>query len=206
MDLNRINYESNILWAKDNGNFTHSINYNIDENSVVIDLGGYRGLWADVIIDKYNPYIVLVEPIPEFYEFLKNKFKDNSKVTVLNYGISDTLKKGELFLNGDGTSKYNVNDKSISVDFIDIEHLLKIINRDKIDLMQINIEGEEFNLLNNMINTGSVLKFKNIQIQFHTFVEDAMNRRIILQNRLSENNFIKLYDYPFVFEGWSLKN
>jgi hypothetical protein len=67
------------------------------------------------------------------------------------------------------------------------------------------LEGEEFPLLENMIDTGSILKFNNIQVQFHTFIEDALEKRNNIQKGLEKNNFKKLYDYPFVFEAWSLK-
>lgn len=205
MDLNVINQESNIKWFADNGNYTHAINYDINENSMVVDLGGYLGLWVLLIIEKYNPFITIVEPIKEFYDELCHKFKDNPKVKVLNYGISTINKTDNLYLNGDGTSKYIPNKNPIPVNFITIDELLKIINRDSVDLVQINIEGEEFPLLQNMIDTGTILNFKNIQVQFHTFIEDAIEKRKNIQNGLSKNNFKKLYDYPFVFEGWSLK-
>jgi FkbM family methyltransferase len=205
MNLNLINQESNVKWFADNGNYTHAINYNINEYSMVVDVGGYIGLWADLIIEKYNPYITIVEPIKDFYDQLCNKFKDNPKVTVLNYGISTTNKSDVIYLNGDGTSKYLTNDKPITVNFITIDELLKIIKRDNVELMQINIEGEEFPLLENMIDTGTILKFNNIQVQFHTFIEDAFEKRNNIQKGLEKNNFKKLYDYPFVFEAWSLK-
>lgn len=205
MNLETINEESNKLWFGDDGNNTHALNYPLTEDSMVVDLGGYLGKWADMLIAKHNPYMTLVEPIPEFYNKLKEKFKNNPKVTVLNYAVSDVNKTGELYLNGDGTSQYETNNKPITVNFITIEEMLEKIGRDRIELMQINIEGEEFTLLNNMMDTGSVLKFDNIQIQFHTFIDDAINKRTNIQNRFIENNFDKLYDYPFVFEGWSLK-
>lgn len=205
MDLNLINQESNVKWFADNGNYTHAINYDINENSMVIDIGGYMGLWVDLIIDKYNPYITIVEPIKEFYNELIKKFINNPKVKVLNYGISNVNKIDYLYLNGDGTSKYITNSTPVEVNFITIEKLLGIINRESVELVQINIEGEEFPLLENMIESGSVLKFDNIQVQFHTFIDGAFEKRINIQNKLEENNFKKLYDYPFVFEAWSLK-
>jgi FkbM family methyltransferase len=205
MDLNLINQESNVKWFADNGNYTHAINYDINENSMVIDIGGYMGLWVDLIIDKYNPYITIVEPIKEFYNELIKKFINNPKVKVLNYGISNVNKIDYLYLNGDGTSKYITNSTPVEVNFITIDKLLGIINRESVELVQINIEGEEFPLLENMIESGSVLKFDNIQVQFHTFIDGAFEKRINIQNKLEENNFKKLYDYPFVFEAWSLK-
>lgn len=205
MNLDKINQESNRRWFADNGNYTHAINYHLDNNSVVIDLGGYMGLWVDIIIKKYDPYIILVEPVPEFYNLLVNKFKDNKKVTVLNYGISIENKIDKLYLSGDGTSKYLETSKTIDVEFITISELLNKIKKNKIDLIQINIEGEEFNLLDDMIINGDILKFQNIQVQFHTFIENALSKRENIQKELLNNNFKKIYDYPFVFEGWSQK-
>jgi len=190
-------------WAID-GNNTVAITYPLNENSVVIDLGGYHGMWAAQIIEKYNPYMVLVEPIPEFYGHLSNKFKGNPKVKLLNYGISTNSHQGKLFLSADGTSKYIQNSRPIDVNFITITEVLKEVDKDQIDLIQINIEGEEYSLLEQMLDMGTIKKFSNIQIQYHTFFEDAMERREKIQERMSEY-FDKIYDVPFVFEGWSLK-
>jgi FkbM family methyltransferase len=206
MNLETINQESNDLWFGDDGNNTHALNYPLNENSTVVDLGGYHGKWATSIIDKYNPYMVLVEPIPQFYELLKSKFANNPKVTVLNYGVSSENTNGFLFLNGDGTSMHLERGNKIPVEFITIELLLDKIGKKQVELIQINIEGEEFNLLDNMMKTGLVRRFNNLQIQFHTYIDDAINKRSNIQHMFVENGFEKLYDYPFVFEGWSLRN
>ena len=40
-------------WFKDNGDKTHRLNYNLNEKSIVFDLGGYEGQWASDIFSKY---------------------------------------------------------------------------------------------------------------------------------------------------------
>jgi FkbM family methyltransferase len=192
-------------WIQDNGNNTHAITYPLNENSTVVDLGGFHGVWADQIISKYNPNIFLFEPIPAFYEILKTKFSNNPKVKVFNFGISTSNHEGVLYLNEDGTSKYVVNNTPVKVNFITVTKLLELIGCETVDLIQINIEGEEYELLKQMLENKTSNNFKNIQIQFHTYVENAVEKRSKIQVGLSEN-FNKLYDYPFVFEGWTLKN
>jgi FkbM family methyltransferase len=204
MNLTTLHQESGALWNKNDGNNTHALNYDLNENSTVIDLGGYHGIWANQIIRKYNPYLIITEPIPEFYDFLKNKFNNNSKVTILNYGISTSNYDGELFFNDDGTSKFIKTSKTIKVKFITIQNLLSKINKTYIDLIQINIEGEEFSLLEKMLEDNTILMFKNIQIQYHTFIDNAFERRTKIQEKMLKF-FNKNYDYPFIFEGWSLK-
>lgn len=48
------NHEQVQKWIRDNGDNTHNLNYDLDENSIVMDLGGYTGVWAQQIIKKYN--------------------------------------------------------------------------------------------------------------------------------------------------------
>ena len=204
MNLNEIKNQSGHMWALHNGDNTFALNYKLNDNSTIIDLGGFHGKWADMIISKYNPNIILVEPIPEFYKFLCNKFKNNPKISVLNYGISTTKHDGVLFLDGDATSKYIVNTRPVKIKFITIQDLLNEIGKTHIDLIQINIEGEEYPLLEKMVEDDSILNFDNIQIQYHIFVENAFERRLWIQERMLEN-FHKNYDYSFIFEGWTLK-
>jgi FkbM family methyltransferase len=192
-------------WDRDQGNNTHAITYPLNEDSIVVDLGGFCGVWASQIISKYNPNVFLFEPIFPFFKGLEQKFKDNPKVKVFNFGISTSNHDGVLYLNGDGTSKYITNTIPINVKFITISKLLELIGHESVDLVQINIEGEEYDLLQKMLEEETITNFKNIQIQFHTYVENAEEKRFKIQEGLSKN-FNKLYDYPFVFEGWTLKN
>jgi len=198
------NEENNAKWWAIDGNNTVAITYPINEDSFVIDLGGFHGVWASQIMLKYNPRMVLVEPIPEFYMYLIDRYKYNPKVKVLNYGVSATSHKGELFLNADGTSKYIKTSTPIEVNFITIKEILNMIGQERVDLIQINIEGEEYPLLEQMLDDGTILQFSNIQIQYHTYIENAVERREKIQKRMQEH-FNKIYDVPFVFEGWTLK-
>jgi FkbM family methyltransferase len=136
--------------------------------------------------------------------YLINKFKYTPKVKILNYGVSSNSHKGELFLIADGTSKYIKTPTPIEVNFITINEILNMIGQEQVDLIQINIEGEEYPLLEQMLDDGTILKFSNIQIQYHTYIENAIERREKIQERMQEH-FNKIYDVPFVFEGWTLK-
>ena len=61
-------------WFADKGDYTHNINYELDNDSIVIDLGGYHGLWTKKISQKFNCNILTIEPIPEFYNKMINEF------------------------------------------------------------------------------------------------------------------------------------
>ena len=61
-------------WNADRGNDTLIVDYPLDENSQVIELGAYHGLWTKKISQKFNCNILSIEPIPEFYDKMINEF------------------------------------------------------------------------------------------------------------------------------------
>jgi FkbM family methyltransferase len=190
-------------WFSDNGDYTHNINYNLTEDSNIIDLGGYTGVWAQQMIDKYNPNIYILEPVPDFYEEMVTKFSNNNKVHLMNVGIGVEDKDGFIFMNGDGTSSNLSDGESIKVRFNTIDTVLEKWGLNEIDLIQINIEGDEYPLLEHMLSTGSINKFKNIQVQFHLGIENDVERRNKIRDGLKKNNFKINFDYPFVWESWA---
>lgn len=199
----RLNEQEVQRWFLDKGDLTHNIIYDLNENSVVMDLGGYTGVWAQSMIEKYNPFIYILEPVPVFYDGMVSKFSNNNKVKLLNIGAGIEDKDSIIFINGDGTSSNIKIGESINVKFNTIETILGKFELEKVDLVQINIEGDEYLLLENMLETGSINKFKNIQIQFHLGVENDIERRLNIQEGLSKNNFKIKFEYPFVWESWS---
>lgn len=196
-------------WFADNGDYTHNINYELNDNSVVIDLGGYHGLWIDEILKKNSPQIpniLLVEPVPEFYNYLVKKFENQEKIKVVNVGVStnkdETTKT--LYISNDGSStNFNINVKlSIQIKTLPIEKILLDNNINEVDLLQINIEGDEYGLMEYMIESGIIDRFKNLQIQFHLGITNDKERRDSIQKNLISKGFKNKFDYPFVWESW----
>jgi hypothetical protein len=81
----KLNEQEIRRWFRDNGDHTHNINYDLSENSIIMDLGGYKGLWAQQMIDKYNPHVYILEPVPVFYETMLTKFSNNKKVRLIKF-------------------------------------------------------------------------------------------------------------------------
>ena len=98
----------------------------------------------------------------------------------------------------EGGGRQNIYLKSIS-DFINSNNI------EFIDLMKINIEGGEYDVLNDLIQSNTIKKIKNIQVQFHKFVNKSKTKRkkIIKKLKLTHH---RTYCYYFVWENWRLKN
>jgi FkbM family methyltransferase len=124
----------------------------------------------------------------------------------MNVGVStdnnETTKT--LYVSSDGSStNFNSNVKSvIQIKTLPIDKILTDNNINQVDLLQINIEGDEYGLMEYMIESGIIDKFKNIQIQFHLGIENDVERRINIQKNLISKGFKNKFDYPFVWESW----
>jgi FkbM family methyltransferase len=196
-------------WFADNGDYTHNVNYELNDESIVIDLGGYHGLWIDEILKKNNPHIpniILVEPVPEFYNHLVAKYKNYEKIKVINAGVSTDNNEATktLYVSNDGSStNFNENVKSvIQIKTIPIDKILLDNNINQVDLLQINIEGDEYGLMEYMSESNIINKFKNVQIQFHLGIGNDVERRDNIQKNLISKGFKNKFDYPFVWESW----
>lgn len=205
----RQDIESLTRWFSDKGDYTHNLNYDLNDNSTVIDLGGFKGLWIDEILKKLNPIvpnIILVEPVPEFYNYLVEKFKTYKKIKVINCGVStdgnEHVKNLYISTDGSSTNFKNNSGDIIQIKTLPIEKILQNNNIDKVDLLQINIEGDEYGLIEHMLNEDIVQKFNNIQVQFHLGVENDQERRNNIQKELTFKGFKNKFDYPFVWESW----
>jgi len=192
-------------WFGDKGDYTHNIDYDLNEDSVIMDLCGYTGVWAKQIITKYNPNIYIIEPITKFYDGMVKTFESNDKVNLLNVGAGSEDKDGIIYLSGDGTSSNLKGGESVNVKFNTMETILDKWGIDSVDLIQINIEGDEYPLLEGMLKSGVINKFKNIQIQFHYGIEGDVERRVEIQKGLKDNGYEIKFNYPFVWESWYKK-
>ena len=195
------------LWRQDKGDDVLVVDYPLNENSQVIELGGFHGLWTKRISQKFNCNILVVEPIKEFYDKMIHEFdyyiKDNrDKIKTENSGISTEEKELEFAVDGDATSAHLPSSNKTSVKCYPLAHYLSKHNIDKVDLMQVNIEGEEYPLMEQWISSGILKKFKYIQVQYHKYGQNYEERHKNIQEGLRQLGFNKKWEYPFVWESW----
>lgn len=196
-----------ISWFKNNGDSTLRLDYDLTENSLVLDLGGYKGQWSSDIFAKYCCNIYIFEPVPAYSEKIRKRFEKNPRIKVFDYGLSNKTMNTKLIMNDDGSTIYNkrFNKRNIiNISLIDIVTFLEQNDVNEIDLMKINIEGAEYDLLEYMIKKDLIKKVKNIQVQFHDFIPDSTKRMKKIQKKLERTHEIT-YKYDFVWENWRRK-
>jgi FkbM family methyltransferase len=198
-------FEKNIKkWFEVKGDETLRLDYPLDSESIVFDLGGYEGDFAYEINRKYDSYVFLFEPSKQFFENCVRRFENNKKIKCFNIGFSD--KDGEFYLGNDGNASSmfrNFDSKSEQIIIKDITRSFCDFAVNKIDLMKINIEGPEFLILEKLIQTTLISKIKYIQVQFHEFYPDSWKLRDNIRLSLSLTHS-EMWNYPFVWESWKI--
>jgi len=192
------------MWFRDGSENTLRTKYLLDENSVVFDLGGYMGQWAGEIFNKYKCNIHVFEPIFNFYTHIKNNLV-NDKIIVEHVGLSNKNYNEVIYIANDSSSIYqNKNNKSENIKMINICDYMNGNNIQKIDLIKINVEGEEYNILEELLSNDKIKNIGDIQIQFHDIFPDSIERRIKIREELSKTHE-ETYCFDFVWENWKNK-
>ncbi len=192
-----------VPWFKIAGDKTLRLNYLLDSSSIVVDVGGYEGQWSSDIFAKYQCNIHIFEPVKSFFEKIKERFTKNDKIKVHNIGLSNKNTELPISLLNDSSSLFKEDTQNEYIKVVDASVFFKEQNIENIDLIKINIEGGEYDLLENLIKNGYISKIKNIQVQFHDFVPDAKERMIKIQEELGKTHHIT-YQYEFVWENWEI--
>lgn len=192
-------------WFAIDGDSTLRLEYPLNANSVVFDLGGYRGQWASDIFSKYCCYVYVFEPAMAFYKIIENRFLLNKNVRTFPFGIAGENKKVSLGVDKDRSSMFRSTVESEVVMLYSFKEFMDSNQIRNIDLIKINIEGAEYDLLDFIIEECLQTRISNIQVQFHDFVPDAQKRMEAIQKVLEETHELT-WQYPFVWENWRIRN
>jgi FkbM family methyltransferase len=179
--------------------------FDLNESPIIFDVGGYKGDWTEIALNSYkNAKVFVFEPVEKFYNEIKKRYKNNPNIKVYNFGLSDKNRKETIYLDEDSSSVFLKTEKTEEINLKNIVEFLfeeKIFN---VDLIKINIEGEEYRLLESLTTTPELLIFKNLLVQFHKSIDDAYERRNQIRKKIS-NFYNEVFNYEMVFEGWSVK-
>lgn len=172
--------------------------YTLTESSLVLDVGAYKGEFANSVERRYGCKVWMFEPIFEFPLLYSSKLiwfrcAVGARSGIERFGVGD-----------DWTGKYLADDKhekrivpvlGISDVMCDISH---------VDLLKLNVEGMEYEILEEMWNADIYEKFGNIQVQFHQNVPDFQERYENIAVALRHSHELE-WRTPFIWESWKLK-
>lgn len=196
---------SRFLWNLNKGDSLLSFDYPLNEKSIFFDIGAHIGNFSSKMYEKFECNIYAFEPLEENFKILKQNLNNHKKIkcyqiALLNFdgysNISSLGASASLFDRNEGSTNEEVIVKSFGT-FIREENI------NFIDFVKMNIEGSEYDLLNDIIDSGNISKIQHLQIQFHNFVDDSEAKRKVIRNKLKKTHKI-IYNFPFIWERWDL--
>jgi FkbM family methyltransferase len=188
-------------WVADAGEQTHRINYPLTPRDVVLDVGGYLGEWAEVIIQRNHPVLHVFEPVPAYAAHLRTRL--TSQATVHEFGLAGRTREEAISIASESSSvlRSAAGAQKQVIRLVAAAEILRDLPAE-IALLKINIEGGEFELLEHLIAEKLLPRFRFLQIQFHDFVPRARERRQQLREVVARTH-APTYNYPFIWEGWT---
>jgi len=188
-------------WRADKGDEVLRVEYDLGNDSVVCDLGGYKGQWSSDIYSRYNCRIFVFEPVIGFAKNIKERFEKNPNIKVFPFALGASKRIETISLCDDASSFMRKGNSTTTIQVEDIAEILSVVLSNECDLMKINIEGAEYEVMQRLIETDWIKKIKNIQIQFHDVGPDSEQRMKSIWQELEKTHKIT-YQYKFVWENW----
>lgn len=137
----------------------------------VIDCGGYIGEYTDEILKRFDCKVLLFEPIPEYAEICRDKFKDKN-VEIIQKAVG---KDGQLEISKLGISSSQFRGgEMVKVESVSLVPFIK-----DVDILKLNCEGGEFDVIEDLDGHDLLKDIKEILVQFHKF-KNINNYRNIL--------------------------
>jgi len=189
-----------------------------------IDVGSFEGKYTDLILKiSQNCKVIMIEPQNKYYNLIKEKYRKNSQIEILQLGLSDKKSKLSLKINKheitstfsefQSENKY-LNLKAIlfesklqgmttenqEVNVVQLNEVVNEKNIDQIDLIKIDTEGHEYEVLSG--SDKCVKKINFILIEFHTDTIYKNYNPEKIHQFLIDNNFILLKKFRFPFTTW----
>lgn len=187
------------------------LQHNLNENDIFFCIGGYTGEISDKIIAGHNPYVYIFEPSKKWFEYLKNKYINNKKVNILNFGVHN--EPGELKLYGDGAVANlfgldQVNtETSLKIDNYEICEIRKLSDYIKdfneIKFVEINCEGAEYGIIEDLFVNNTLDKFEDIQIQFHRIA--GYKELVDKTRKMLSTTHDLIWCFDMIWECWRRK-
>ena len=205
--IHRYNIETEAQYKKEDPYNMKRVTYPLNENSLVIDVGGLTGDWAARMYCLYSCFIDVYEPHPKLSKQAIMNFKGNKKVNIFNFGLGNKNDRLTLYGENANASLHEYDIGFHTQNIVDIkktsEIFNKLYNNKIIDVLKINVEGAEYDILPDLIDNYDMRKIKNLQIQFHTNVDNYDQKRNIIRESLSKTHS-KTWDWNYIFENWTL--
>jgi FkbM family methyltransferase len=178
----------------------------LDAESVIVDVGAFRGHVAMELFELYGAHIHSFEPADVFYDDMVRRFDGNERLHAYKFGLGAEDATMSLTVDGQASSfetdaTYRNDLETTTVEIRDAATVLDELGFDRIDFMKINIEGGEFALLDRLHESGWLARTRFVLVQFHEWYDRAEVRRWKSRRQLKTHHD-EVWSCPWIYELW----
>ena len=176
----------------------------------IVIFGGYLGDSAKSWLDKFpGATIHVFEPVEEYANAIVSRFESHN-VLVHPFGIAKLAEERTFVGGGDAASQSGLRTDSPRVGdpternviFKSLSDFHEILPKGtRIEVLEINIEGGEYELIPLLSTTGFLDAVLNIFIQFHSIGDDT-EEKIFTVRRTLETTHSLVWSYEFQWDFW----
>lgn len=171
----------------------------------IIEVGAFNGDDTLIYSQIKNSKVWCFEPVPELYEYLTYRFKDNKNIIVINKAVSDfdgkaifnIANKPDSFASSSlyKLSQFGMENTSIKfveeveVDVIRMDTFINQYNIDKIDYFHCDAQGNDYKVLKSFGNKLSLIEQGQVEVDYKGSIYSSDNNINLVIDYLKSNNF-----------------
>lgn len=154
----------------------------LNQSSLIIDVGAYEGKWLRDMRDRYGCRCIGFEPLD---------FGEIEGIEIHRKALSTRTSQSTISLEGDASTMGKGHTKIETLDAADFF-------KEEVDILQINIEGHEYELVPYLLEKDLLHKVHRIQIQFHKD-KPGSEKMLDIVRSLESAGFFTLFHYEHVW-------
>jgi FkbM family methyltransferase len=164
-----------------------------NEPFIIFDVGANKGQFLQLLLDNLfvSDYKVFCfEPVKDTFRELEKNFGGLEKIVLINQGLDISTHEAKIYFDNPGSlraSKYHRDLRHLGINFslsedvqyTTLDQFCETFGVDYIDLLKIDVEGNEYNVLKGaekLLENGQIklitFEFGRAQIDSNTFFKD----------------------------------
>jgi len=189
-----------------------ALDWPLTKDSVVVEVGGFKGRWALQMALRYSPKLHVFEPQRWAARVCEIVLGDMATVYPVALGIT-TANGYMIKWQTDGCSFIGVPPGASIVadpgpdgacvgigEMVEISDKFNELGLVTIDVMLMNIEGYEYTLIPYMLSKG--IKPKVLMVQFHMFADPLGTALVDVYDKLEQAGYVTEWDYGVVLQAF----
>jgi len=194
------------LWASTAVDPDYLYRADLDSDSVILDVGAFRGEVAQTFVDLYGARVHSFEPEPSLVDLLRERAAAEPRIVVHPFGLGRADARLTMQIDGPASTVFGDDGREdvvgrTQVEIRDAAEVFDELGLDRIDFMKVNIEGGEFDLIERLHETGWLPRIRYVLVQFHEWHDDAYRRRWRARRQLRKSHD-EIWNYPWIYELW----